>query len=165
MRGLPMSTFNAHTLPDNDNVNDYAFSIALAGEWFISKGAMIAYYGNINFDAVTRFASQAAWAAAQFSSPVYVQDWVVAAGQGKLIVADRGFNVNSFDLENGNLTIKASNLLGFDRALELIASGKVDLKPLITGTFDFSRSIEAFERAAKGNPSDVKLQIRVGASG
>ncbi|HEX5932944.1 MAG TPA: NAD(P)-dependent alcohol dehydrogenase [Pseudorhizobium sp.] len=53
----------------------------------------------------------------------------------------------------------------FDRALELIASGKVDLKPLITGTFDFSRSIEAFERAAKGNPSDVKLQIRVGASG
>ena len=50
----------------------------------------------------------------------------------------------------------------FDRALELIASGKVDLKPLITGTFDFDRSIEAFERAAKGDPSDVKLQIRVG---
>lgn len=50
----------------------------------------------------------------------------------------------------------------FDRALELIASGKVNLKPLITGTFDFSQSIEAFERAAKGNPSDVKLQIRLG---
>jgi D-xylulose reductase len=50
----------------------------------------------------------------------------------------------------------------FDRALELIASGKVDLKPLITGTFDFDRSIEAFERAARGDPSDVKLQIRVG---
>ncbi|MCJ8517697.1 D-xylulose reductase [Pseudorhizobium tarimense] len=49
----------------------------------------------------------------------------------------------------------------FDRALELIASGKVDLKPLITGTFDFAQSIEAFERAAKGSPSDVKLQIRL----
>ena len=50
----------------------------------------------------------------------------------------------------------------FDRALELIASGKVDLKPLITGTFDFNQAIEAFERAAKGDPSDVKLQIVVG---
>ena len=47
----------------------------------------------------------------------------------------------------------------FDRALQLIASGKVDLKPLITGTYDFSESIEAFERAAEGKPQDVKLQI------
>jgi len=47
----------------------------------------------------------------------------------------------------------------FDRALQLIASGKVDLKPLITGTFDFSDSIKAFERAAAGDPRDVKLQI------
>lgn len=49
----------------------------------------------------------------------------------------------------------------FDRALELIASGKVDLKPLITGTYDFADSIAAFERAAAGNTSDVKLQIRL----
>jgi len=47
----------------------------------------------------------------------------------------------------------------FDRALQLIASGKVDLKPLITGTYAFADSIEAFERAAAGNPEDVKLQI------
>ncbi|TPI31243.1 NAD(P)-dependent alcohol dehydrogenase [Mesorhizobium sp. B3-1-9] len=47
----------------------------------------------------------------------------------------------------------------FDRALQLIASGKVDLKPLITGTYDFSESIKAFERAAQGKPQDVKLQI------
>lgn len=47
----------------------------------------------------------------------------------------------------------------FDRALQLIASGKVDLKPLITGTYDFSDSIKAFERASQGNPQDVKLQI------
>lgn len=49
----------------------------------------------------------------------------------------------------------------FDRALELIASGKVNLKPLITGVFDFKDSIAAFERAAAGNPSDVKLQIKL----
>ncbi|TIU63641.1 MAG: NAD(P)-dependent alcohol dehydrogenase, partial [Mesorhizobium sp.] len=47
----------------------------------------------------------------------------------------------------------------FDRALQLIASGKVDLKPLITGTYDFLDSIKAFERAAAGKPQDVKLQI------
>ncbi|MCA0003850.1 MULTISPECIES: NAD(P)-dependent alcohol dehydrogenase [unclassified Mesorhizobium] len=47
----------------------------------------------------------------------------------------------------------------FDRALQLIASGKVDLKPLITGTYPFSDSIEAFERAAAAHPQDVKLQI------
>jgi D-xylulose reductase len=49
----------------------------------------------------------------------------------------------------------------FDRALNLIASGKVDLKPLITGTFDFADSIAAFERAARGLATDVKLQIRM----
>jgi D-xylulose reductase len=47
----------------------------------------------------------------------------------------------------------------FDRALELIASGKVDLKPLISETFSFADSIKAFERAASAHPTDVKLQI------
>ena len=47
----------------------------------------------------------------------------------------------------------------FDRALALIASGKVDLKPLITGTYAFADSIQAFERAASAQPTDVKLQI------
>jgi D-xylulose reductase len=49
----------------------------------------------------------------------------------------------------------------FDRALNLIASGKVDLKPLISETYSFEQSIEAFERAAEGRPSDIKLQIVV----
>ncbi len=47
------------------------------------------------------------------------------------------------------------------RAIELIASGKVDLKPLISGTFPFEKSVEAIERAASGRPGDVKLQIKV----
>jgi D-xylulose reductase len=49
----------------------------------------------------------------------------------------------------------------FDRALNLIASGKVNLKPLITGFFAFEDSIKAFERAASALPTDVKLQIRM----
>ena len=47
----------------------------------------------------------------------------------------------------------------FERALNLIASGKVDLKPLVSETFDFEHSVEAFERAREGRPGDVKLQI------
>ncbi len=49
----------------------------------------------------------------------------------------------------------------FDRALAMIASGKVDLKPLVTATFPFEESVAAFERAAEARPSDVKLQIRL----
>ena len=49
----------------------------------------------------------------------------------------------------------------YDRAIAMIASGKVDLKPLISGTFGFDESIAAFERAAEGRPGDVKLQIRM----
>ncbi len=49
----------------------------------------------------------------------------------------------------------------FDRAIAMIASGKVDLKPLISETFSFKDSVAAFERAAEGRPGDVKLQIRV----
>jgi D-xylulose reductase len=49
----------------------------------------------------------------------------------------------------------------FDRALAMIGSGKVDLKPLISATFPFEDSIAAFERAAEGRPGDVKLQIQL----
>jgi D-xylulose reductase len=52
----------------------------------------------------------------------------------------------------------------FERALNLIASGKVDLKRLISETFDFARSVEAFERAALGQPADVKLQIELAST-
>jgi D-xylulose reductase len=49
----------------------------------------------------------------------------------------------------------------YPKAVALLASGKVDLKPLISATYPFAESIAAFERAAEGRPSDVKLQIAV----
>jgi D-xylulose reductase len=49
----------------------------------------------------------------------------------------------------------------FDRALAMIASGKVELKPLISETFTFDESITAFERAAEARPKDVKLQVKM----
>ena len=49
----------------------------------------------------------------------------------------------------------------YDRAIALIASGKVDLKPLISETFAFADAKAAFDRAVEARPTDVKLQIRV----
>lgn len=51
----------------------------------------------------------------------------------------------------------------YDRAIALMASGKVDLKPLISATYPFEDSIEAFDRAVEARPTDVKIQIRIGA--
>ncbi|MDX6230254.1 MAG: hypothetical protein QOI76_3644 [Frankiales bacterium] len=110
---------NPQTLPVDDNINPYSFCIDLHGEWFMQKGAMIAYYGQMRFESLSAYASVASFVAARFSSPLYVQDWVVATGQGKLVLGDRGFDINSYDLGEGNLTIRAANLLAFETTLEL----------------------------------------------
>lgn len=47
----------------------------------------------------------------------------------------------------------------YNRTIELLSSGKVDVMPLISDTFAFKDSIAAFDRAAQGRPTDVKLQI------
>ncbi len=47
----------------------------------------------------------------------------------------------------------------FPRALALIASGQVDVKPFISRTFAFEDGIQAFEEAAAGRATDVKIQI------
>lgn len=52
----------------------------------------------------------------------------------------------------------------YDRAIALIGSGKVDLKPLISETFGFEESIKAFDRAVEARPTDVKIQIKVSGS-
>lgn len=50
----------------------------------------------------------------------------------------------------------------FERAIDILSSRRFDLASVITGTFPFERSIEAFERAASGQPGDIKLQIAMG---
>jgi len=49
----------------------------------------------------------------------------------------------------------------YDRAISLMAQGKIDVKPLISATYPFRDSIEAFERADAARPDDVKIQITV----
>ena len=90
----------------------------LTGQLFMQTGRMIAYYPapngpGIRFEPLTT-ASVAGFVAAQFSAPLYARDWVVATGQGHLILGDRGYDINSYDLDDGNLTLRAANLLAFD---------------------------------------------------
>lgn len=49
----------------------------------------------------------------------------------------------------------------YPRALALMGSGKIDLKPLITDKFEFKDSIEAFEFASDLPPTSVKAQIEL----
>ena len=49
----------------------------------------------------------------------------------------------------------------YPRALALMGSGKIDVKPLISRTFEFRDSIAAFEFALKMPPDCVKAQIQV----
>lgn len=51
----------------------------------------------------------------------------------------------------------------YDRAINLLASGQIDIDPLITGTYEFADSIAAFKRAAEGHAEDIKIQIRMPA--
>ncbi len=52
----------------------------------------------------------------------------------------------------------------FPRALGLMSSGKIDVKPLITDRFQFEQSVEAFNYACHMRPDSVKAQITVAGS-
>ena len=138
---------NPQTLPDNDNIpgNHYAYCVRLDGQLFMQTGRMIAYYPaahgpGIKFEPLTA-ASIGGFVASRFSAPLYTRDWVVATGAGHLLLGDRGYDINSYDLTDGNLTLRAANLLAFDASLELKQSIVPGFLTLIgTGKFLASSS-------------------------
>jgi D-xylulose reductase len=50
----------------------------------------------------------------------------------------------------------------YPRAIALMGSGKIDVKPLITDTFEFTESVRAFDFAVAMPPTSVKAQIELG---
>ena len=50
----------------------------------------------------------------------------------------------------------------YPRAIALMGSGKIDVKPLITDTFSFAESVKAFDFAVAMPPTSVKAQIELG---
>lgn len=71
------------------------------------------------------------------------------------------FDVASLSVKEVTITSVFRYAHQYDRAIALMGSGRVDLKPLISETFAFEASVEAFNRAVEGRPTDVKLQIRM----
>lgn len=49
----------------------------------------------------------------------------------------------------------------FERAIALIASGSIDVKPMISKVFPFERSVDAFELASSHESSVIKLLIKL----
>ncbi|PWG59867.1 NAD(P)-dependent alcohol dehydrogenase [Bifidobacterium catulorum] len=49
----------------------------------------------------------------------------------------------------------------YQKAIDLVAAGKLDLKPFITKTYAMDDSIAAFKRVEEVHPEDVKIQITV----
>lgn len=123
------------SLPRNGNVNPYAFSVALEGSWFLQRGKMIAYYGRIEFNGLGHGPLDRL-VTANFHSPLHAAHWVVAQGSGVMLLADRAYDINSYDLDRGNLTIRSGNLLAFSPGLSLKQSIVPGFLTLIgTGTF------------------------------
>lgn len=49
----------------------------------------------------------------------------------------------------------------YQKAIDLIAAGRLDLKPFITDSYPMEDSVAAFERVREVRPADVKIQILV----
>ena len=49
----------------------------------------------------------------------------------------------------------------YPRTLRLLSSGKLRVQPLISETYKFVDSVAAFERAAAGNASDIKIMLEM----
>ncbi len=49
----------------------------------------------------------------------------------------------------------------YPRVVAMLASGSIDVAPLITATYDFADSIEAFDYARSAPPTAIKVQIQM----
>ena len=85
---------------------------------------------------------------------------------GKVVIV--GNPMNSIPMDFATLLTKEIEIKTvfryahqYERAINLLSSNKIDVKPMITDTVAFEDSIKAFERAAKNLPEDVKIQIQL----
>jgi uncharacterized protein (AIM24 family) len=130
-----MHIYNPGNLPKNDNLSRFAFVADVEREMFIRKGKMIAFYGQLQFSALGSGVLDIL-AKHAFNSPLFINDFVIAQGSGQLILGDNGNDIACYDLDDANMTIKASHLLGFSKDimcqestmpgyLTLLGSGKL----------------------------------------
>ena len=83
---------------------------------------------------------------------------------GKIVIA--GIPGNPVPIDISEMLKKEVNILAinrycnvYERAINFVASGKINIKQLIGRTFPFSESIAAYEYVEKGGNGEVKVQI------
>jgi uncharacterized protein (AIM24 family) len=108
--------YNYQNLPAHDNLNRFSYCIEVHKEMIIQKGKMIAYYGSLRFESLGSNLLDILVKEA-FNAPLYIHDFVVVTGSGKLILGDRGNDIASYNIEKGNITIKSSHVIGFEPTL------------------------------------------------
>jgi uncharacterized protein (AIM24 family) len=112
-----MASYNPNTLPKNENLSRFAYCAEISnGKMFIRKGKMIAYYGELRFEAIGKDMLDLL-AANAFNAPLAVQDFIVVEGKGLLLIGDDALDISCFDLEEGTMTVKSKHLLGFSGGL------------------------------------------------
>lgn len=130
-----MTIYNPNNLPKNDNLSRFAFVVDVAKEMFIRKGKMVAYYGQMKFESLGSSLLDIL-VKQSFNAPLYINNFIVTSGHGQLILGDNGNDIACYDLDDANMTIKASHLLGFTMGvtcqestmpgfLTLIGNGKI----------------------------------------
>lgn len=83
---------------------------------------------------------------------------------GRIVMVGMGPQPVEIDLVE--IMVKEIDVMGvfryahaYPKAIDLVASGKIDVAPLVTDRFRFEESVEAFEFAKKPNPNTCKIMI------
>lgn len=94
----------------------------------------------------------------------------LAAPSGEVVLVGFGTPIQTIDM--GYAALREVNLIGvfryvntYDQAIELVRTGMVDVKSLVSHRFDMEDAKSAFEMASSGSDGVIKVLINNGAPG
>lgn len=139
-----MNVYSNANLPNGENLNKYSTAVNINGKVYIQKGKMIAYYGNLRFEAPS------VWD--KFNAPAYANNFICVTGTGKIVLADYGKDMSYFNME-GNITLRKESVAMFDDTLTLQES--------ILPGFLSLRGAGGFVVSSNGESVEMKPPLRV----
>ncbi len=111
-----IQVWNPQSLPSDDNLSSCTYSIEVTKDLFVRAGKMIAYYGQLRFERLGS-SMYANMVRRSFNAAGHASHYIIVSGRGKLVIGDNGNNIAKYNLESGNLTVKAEHVLGFESTL------------------------------------------------
>jgi D-xylulose reductase len=99
-------------------------------------------------------------------APAMAEMFDLVCPGGKVALVGIPLQPFAFDVSKAQVKeVRVENIFRYahvyPRAVAMMASGKIDVKPLITDRFAFKDSVEAFDFAKAMPPSSVKVQIEM----